>query len=55
MCTDVLEERITSIFRLENQPSGHLMHDPEEGGTMFLQNVSSNTDYTALYSRKYHS
>jgi hypothetical protein len=62
MCTDVPEEQIISMFRVENQPSkkpacsrwlgwflARLISHPEDGGEAFLQNVSSRTDYTAQY------
>jgi hypothetical protein len=30
-----------------------LIFDPEDGGDTFLRNVSSHTDYTALYPRRW--
>jgi hypothetical protein len=61
MCTDVSEEHITSIFRIENQAEQDtslqqvttlLIFDTEDGGDMFLQNVGSHTDCTVLNPRK---
>jgi hypothetical protein len=48
MRTDVSEENITSIFRVENQPSNkparlgrfaRIIFDPEEGSDNFLRNI----------------
>jgi hypothetical protein len=46
--TDVSEERIISIFRVEKSAS-------EESADMFLRNVSSYKTYTAPYPRRRHS
>jgi hypothetical protein len=58
--TEVPEEYITSKFIGQNQPRNsyssattwfllRLILDPEEGGDIFLQNVNSHNDRTALY------
>jgi hypothetical protein len=44
MGTDVLEEHITSIFRVENKPS----KKPVRAG-----DIGSYMDYTALYPRRW--
>jgi hypothetical protein len=48
MWTDVSEERINPIFKVENQPS------QEDGVDAFLLNVASLKDYTALYFQKFY-
>jgi hypothetical protein len=32
-----------------------LIFDPEDGGDTLLRNMGSNTDYTALYPRRWHT
>jgi hypothetical protein len=57
MWTDVSENCITFVFKVETQPSQKpansrwldLTRHPEDGGDTFLRNVGSHTDYTALY------
>jgi hypothetical protein len=57
MWRDFSEQRILSIFRVPN----HLLHvlsrsadfSPEDGDDMSLRNVSSRTDYTELYPRRW--
>jgi hypothetical protein len=58
-----LKEHDASIFRAEEarnqQEAGSklgLFSDPEDGGDMFLQNVSGlSMDYVVLYPRRYNS
>jgi hypothetical protein len=65
--TDVSEERIATIFRVEEslQPPTHagssltdfflLFFYPEDGGDTFLQNVGLYNIYTAPHLRRRHS
>jgi hypothetical protein len=55
--TDVFEERIASIFRVEKSASDQPAHArgffyPEDGGDAFLQNVGSHQIFTALHPQK---
>jgi hypothetical protein len=56
--TNVSEEHITSIFRWKRLlPSSDgfllaLFFNPEDGGNMFLRNVSFFPNYTVLQLRK---
>jgi hypothetical protein len=58
MYTDVSKEHINSILGVENQPSkkslpswflARRIFDPEDGSNVFVRNVGSHTNYTALY------
>jgi hypothetical protein len=59
--TDVSEEHIASIFRIEeissaNQRASRWLAESEDGSDMFLQNVCWNsTYYTASYPRRWYS
>jgi hypothetical protein len=56
--TDVSEERIASIFRVEKSASEEQEWEgsyTEDGGDTFLQNVCSHKDYTTPHPRRRHS
>jgi hypothetical protein len=56
--TDVSEERIASIFRVEKSARDEPAWAggcPEDGGNTFLQNVGSQKNYKAPHPRKRHS
>jgi hypothetical protein len=64
--TDVSEERIASIFRVEKSASeaaatcshwylARVFFYPEGGGDTFLQNIGSHKIYTVPHPRRRHS
>jgi hypothetical protein len=65
MCTDVSEERIASIFRVEKITESAATRSSwfsargffytEDEGEKLLRNVGSHKNYTALHPRRRHS
>jgi hypothetical protein len=55
MLANVSKEHITSIFRVENQPSqiAASRYAEVNGGNTFPGNIGSQPDYTVLYPRRW--